>query len=110
MKMVSLPLLFLFIIPAHAQKAELVILNPDIETKELEKVYLIQRPIHFNSLPDKVMRDEVMVGIESVKDYDELKKDILFMDLKSKLPEALKKKYPDISTAELTKMLKRSSL
>lgn len=101
MKLFLLPLLLLFTFGAFAQKAKVLIVDPDIETVELEKDFEIQRPAHRYALPDKKVRDEVFEGLESVKRYDELKKDILFMDVQSKSIQELKEKYPDIPASDL---------
>lgn len=100
MKLFIGPLLILMS-SAYAQKAKVLIVDPDIETKELEKNFEVQRPSHPYSLPSKQKRDEVFEGIESLKNYDELKKDILFMDLKSKSIKEIKAKYPDLSPQDL---------
>ena len=98
-----IPLLFLFSFAAFAQQARVLIVDPDIDANELKGVK-IDRPQLHNSLPDREDREELLAGVEEVKDYDELQKDILFMDLKSKSLKDLQKKYPDISPAVLKKL------
>lgn len=107
MKLLILSLLLMILIPAYAQRAKVLIVDPDVETKDLEQDYEVQRPRQPYALPNKEIRDEVFAGIESVKKYDELKKDILYMDLQSKTLPELKKKYPDISQDEFKIMMDR---
>lgn len=107
MKLFLLPLLLLFTFGAFAQKAKVLIVDPDVETIELEKDFEIQRPAHHYALPDKKVRDEVFEGVESLKKYDELKKDIFFMDLQSKPVQEIRKKYPEIPASDLKIMMGR---
>lgn len=107
MKLFLLPLLLLFAFAAFAQKAKVLIVDPDIETVELEKDFEIQRPAHHYALPDKKVRDKVFEGVESLKKYDELKKDILFMDLQSKSLKEIQDKYPEIPASDLKTMMGR---
>lgn len=98
-----IPLLFLFSFMAFAQQARVLIVDPDIDASEL-KDYQVDRPKLHNSLPDREEREEFLAGVEEVKDYDELQKDIFFMDIKSKSLKDLQKKYPDISPVVLKKL------
>jgi hypothetical protein len=100
-------LLFLISFSAIAQKANVLIVDPDVDSKSLENGYNVQKPSQAYSLPDKEARDEVLKNIKSVQNYDELKKDILYMDLKSKSPAELMKKYPELSKQDIKKMLER---
>ncbi len=95
--------LFIFSFKASSQQVRALILDPDIDTKKL-KQYKIERPELYNSLPDRAEREKLLAGITVVKEYDELQKDILFMDLKSKSLKELQKKYPKISKLELQQL------
>lgn len=104
-----LTLLFIFsATPSFAQRrANVVILDPEIEGTELQNEFNVQRPSEFTSLPDKEERDLVFQGVKSVASFDELKKDILYMDLANKKPAELFAKYPEISKAEFSLMMKK---
>ncbi len=91
---------------AFAQRAKVLIVDPDIDTTEL-KDYKIERPELGYSLPDREEREDLFVGFDAVKNYDELQRDILFMDLKSKTLKELKKKYPELLLSDLKKMKER---
>ena len=106
MKFLSLFLL-LISVSAFAQKANVLIVDPDVDATELEKDFNVQRPAQAYALPDKEERDLVFRGIKSIAGYDELKKDILFMDLKKKAPADLMKKYPELSKQDIKTMLER---
>ena len=89
-----------------AQKAHITILDPDIDSKEIKRNFNVHRgSTHKSSLPDRDLREEVLSGVELIEAWDELKKDIFFMDLKSKSIADLQKKYPELTIAEI-KLLK----
>ena len=78
------------------------IVDPDVDSSTLEKDYEVSRKSSpANSLPSKEVRDEIFVNIKSVKKWDELKKDIFFMDLKSKSLSELSAKYPEFTQSDL---------
>lgn len=91
-----------------AQRANVTILDPDIDSKELKQHFNVNRgSTHVSSLPDRDLRDEVLSGVETVQNWDELKKDIFFMDLKSKSLGDLQKKYPELTLAEIKSLKDR---
>ncbi len=98
-----IPLLFTFSFMAYAQQAKVLIVDPDIDASEL-KGHKIERPQQAYSLPDREEREDLFAGFDAVKNYDELQKDILFMDLKSKSIKELRKKYPELQVSDLKKM------
>ncbi len=90
-----------------AQKAEVLLLDEDIDGKELERNFNVRRgSTHVSSLPDRDIREEALAGIPEIKNWDELKKDIFYMDLKSKTISQLRKKYPELKIKDL-KFLKK---
>lgn len=94
---------------SFAQKAEVVILNDDIENEPLEKHFNVSRgSSHESSLPDKKTRDELLSDRKQVKDWEEFKKDLFYMDLKSKTLKELEQKYPAFSAQELTDLKSKS--
>lgn len=107
MKFIFLSLLVAFTLSAYAQKAKVLIVDPDIDAEELKKDYKVQKPAQHYGLPDKAIRDEVLGGIDSVAKWDELKKDIFFMDLKSKSLKELKVKYPEVSAKDFKILMDR---
>lgn len=99
-------LLSLFLLCSYqsvmAQKAEVLLLDEDIDGKELERNFNVHRgSTHVSSLPDRDAREMTLAEIPELKNWDELKKDIFFMDLKSKSLSQLKKKYPELKTKDL---------
>lgn len=107
MKLILLSLLSILSYSAVAGKADLLIVDPDIETKELESEFTIRRPKQFNSLPDRDTRDSVFEGISFIEKMDELGKDILYMDLNHLSDTALLKKYPEATSKDLKTMRSR---
>jgi hypothetical protein len=91
----------LIALPLMAQ-VQVQVLDPDIDTSSLEKKYQVHRDTkQANSLPNKELRDQLFQGVTKINKYDELKKDIFFMDLKRRSIPELLKKYPEFSMKEL---------
>lgn len=87
---------------AHAQKAKVLLIDKDIDEKELQQNFDVQKgSTHESSIPDKNVRDHFLKSVKATSKWDELQKDIFYMDLKSKSVKELKNKYPDISEKEL---------
>ena len=96
--------LFLFCLisfPSFAQ-VQIQVVDPELDASSLEEKYNVQykEKVH-NSLPDKDQRDELLEGVKAPLKWDELKKDIFYMDLKSKAIPELLKKYPDVNAQEM---------
>jgi hypothetical protein len=89
-----------------AQKAELTVLDPNIETSELNPHFNVHHgSTHTSSIPNKADRDLLLVQFEKkTAGWDQLKKDIFYMDLSSKTLKDLSKKYPDFSPKELKEL------
>ena len=100
-----LPLLFTT--TSFAQDVEVMVFDKDIETKELEGQYRIRRPKRKNQLPDRKHRNQVFSVAQKVQSWDELSKDILYNDLKSKPLSELIQKYPDFTAEELSSLKDR---
>lgn len=94
-----------FSFTAQAQ-VQIQVVDPEVNTKELEdKGYQVSREEkEFTSLPDRDKRDELLKGLHIANEWDELQKDIFYMDLKSKTLEQLANKYPEISRARLQQL------
>ena len=107
MKPFTFFIIFFVTATVNAQKASVLIMDQDIDSTPIQNSYKIETPSAQVLLPDKALRDQVMAGISSVEGWDELKKDIFYMDLSSKSKEKIQKKYPGISLVDLNLMLKR---
>ncbi len=89
-----------------AQKAQVLLLDEDIDGTSLEQNFNVQQGSTAKSaLPDRDLREEVLSAVPAIENWDELKKDIFFMDLASKTIPQLKKKYPELKESQI-KMLK----
>lgn len=90
----------------HAQRAQVLLLDEDLDGTDLEKNFSVhQGSTAHNALPDRDLREEVLSAVPAIAEWDELKKDIFFMDLASKTIPQLKKKYPELKESKI-KMLK----
>lgn len=101
-------LLFIFIcMPlAHAQKAQVLLIDEDIDQEELKENFHVHKgSTHINSLPDRHEREMLLTKVKATQQWDELKRDIFYMDLKSKSLSELKIKYPELKEKEI-KLLK----
>lgn len=91
--------------PKHG-KAKVLIVDEDIDPTELAKDYTIEKAEPSNlGLPDLKARDRSFKGIQFPENWDDLKKDIFYLELKSKSLEDLIKKYPDLKESDI-KILK----
>ena len=90
-----------------AEEPKAVLLEEGAESPILDKNHNIQKPVSpRNILPARAEREQFFADNwkEGLKDYDELEKDLLYMDLKSKTILELKKKYPELSPKELEEL------
>lgn len=91
-------LFFAYSIIAQAQdkSVKVQVFDPDIDSRSLEEKYQVNNnPNTFSSLPNKKERDKVLSSYPLTNKWDELKKDIFFMDIKNKALEELISKYPE---------------
>lgn len=98
-------LVFSFSVMAGEPKA--ILLDKDATSAELEKTHNVQKPIPSKTgLPSRAEREQFFADNwkDGLKDYDELEKDLLYMDLKSKTILELKQKYPELSAKELEEL------
>ena len=105
-KLIILPM-FLISFTAFAQKAQLLVIDPDIETRELENFNIQKGSTHVSSIPDRDEREEFFQGVSQVQSWDELKKDIFYMELDRKSVDDLHKKYPELSKKDIKKLKDR---
>jgi hypothetical protein len=98
-------LIFLIsVISLHSySQVEIQVVDPTLDTKALEgQGYKIsKKTASHNALPDKNLRDSLLSDIPETKKWDELQKDIFYMELKKKSLNDLEKKYPQISKKQL---------
>jgi hypothetical protein len=102
--MKTLMLVFLFSTFAIAEEPKAILLDEGATSAELDKTHEVQKakPPR-NILPGKAERDQFFADNwkDGLKDYDQLEKDLLYMDLKSKTILELKSKYPELSPKDL---------
>ncbi len=105
MKTLILMLMFSFFALAEEPKA--ILLDEGATSAELDKNHDVQKPKPpRNILPARAEREQFFADNpkEGLKEYDELEKDLLYMDLKSKTILELKSKYPELSPKELEEL------
>ena len=104
MKTIIVALSLVFTTSVLAQKAKVILLDDHIKSEKLEDNFDIETPQKNEILPDMHMRDSLLGKASPFNQWDELKKDIFYMDLKSKSLSDLEKKYPEVSKNELKKL------
>lgn len=93
---------FSLLAQVNSKRAKVILIDKDIDSKELEKKYDVERPVEPNRiLPTIQERDNLFQGIKLPGEWDELKKDIFFMELKEISLEELVNKYPEIKKSDL---------
>ncbi len=103
--MKTLIALVFFSSTVFAQNA--VLTDEGASSPELEKTSKVQKPVSpRNILPGRAEREQFFTDNwkEGLKDYDELEKDLLYMDLKSKTILELRQKYPELTPKELEEL------
>lgn len=105
--MKTFTLLFILTLPVFAEEPKAILLDEGATSSELDKNHQIQKakPPR-NILPARAEREQFFADNwkDGLKDYDELEKDLLYMDLKSKTILELKSKYPELSPKELEEL------
>ena len=96
-----IPLLILVSFTTLAQ-VEVQIVDPHIDSSQLDGKYEVHKGFKTNKvLPNRDLREEVLKDVKVIQKWDELKKDIFFMDLERKSLSELVKKYPELKESEL---------
>lgn len=94
--------IILFSFSSYAQKAKLTIVDRDIDRSQLSDQFDVNYPDQQEyALPDREERDLAYKGVKAITKWDELRKDIFFMDLRSKSIKELLSRYPELSEAEI---------
>lgn len=98
-------LISVFSLHSYSQ-VEIQVVDPTLDTKPLEgQGYKIsKKSASHNALPDKNLRDSLLSEIPATKKWDQLQKDIFYMELKQKSLNHLEKKYPQISKKQLEEL------
>ncbi len=100
-------LVMMFSLSAFAEEPKAILMDEGATSPELDKTHNVQKakPPR-NILPGKAERDQFFADNwkDGLKDYDELEKDLLYMDLKSKTILELKAKYPELTARELEEL------
>lgn len=99
---------FLISINAWAQKPGLTVVDQDLEVQPLKESFDVNYAGPSKStLPSKEERDGFLESVKETKNWDELKRDLFYMDLKSKDLRELKTRYPEISEIVLRRLKAR---
>lgn len=86
-------------------KIKLLIIDKEISAKHLEKTYAIEYPDNPPPIfPSIEKRDHFFIGVEFPKSYDDLQKDMLYMELKTLPLTELTEKYPELEPNELKRL------
>lgn len=106
MKVIMIFSLLIFAQRTFAQKADLLLIDEDIEASSLEQNYRIHKGSTLKSfLPPKEQRDAFLVFVPESKEWDEYQKDVFYMDFLKKPISEIQKKHPQY-TKEKIKELK----
>lgn len=91
---------------ANAQnKANLFVVDQEIEADSLADQFTISKEqADLKVFPKKEIIDAFLENEEFARDWDELEKDIFYMNLKTRKMDYLKKKYPHISSEKLREL------
>ena len=98
-------LVFCFSLLSTAQ-IQVQVIDQQVDTKDLKKKgYFVNRESKdYSSLPDKRQRDKILNSISQTNGWDQLEKDIFYMNLRSKSINELTMKYPGIPVHLLEKL------
>jgi hypothetical protein len=87
-------------------KARVLVIDQNIDTTELTKDYIVEKAAPSKlEVPDLNDRDMFFEGVIFPEYWDDLKKDIFYLELKSKSLSDLMIKYPDLKASDI-KILK----
>lgn len=104
MKLKAFYFLFLSQI-AFAQKADLLIIDEDINTENITKEFQIHKPSQKKSfLPPLDIRDQFLKNVPESASWDEYRKDAFYMDVKNKSINEINKKYPQYKIEVIKKL------
>lgn len=88
-----------------AQKADLLLIDENIDASNLENNFQIKKGSTLKSyLPDRSERDAFLKHVPESQNWDEYQKDSFYMDLKKKSVAEVKKKYPNFTSEKISKL------
>ncbi len=99
-------ILLTFISLSSLAQVKIQVVDPELDTTPLEgRSYQIEREEKsFSSIPAKEKRDKLLADVPESKLWDELDKDIFYMDLKNQTIEQLVAKYPKMTKTKLERL------
>lgn len=101
-KLIFIICVFSLNVYAENRGVQVYVTDEFIDSSSLEKKYEVTRvPDKDETLPDLETRDGFLREVDAANHWDDLKKDIFYMDLKFKTLKALVAKYPEIREEEL---------
>jgi hypothetical protein len=109
--MKALVLFLLLIANAYAEKKpQVLLIDEDIDGKVLERDFDVRRgSTHKSSIPDRQKREELLKGVKETQKWDELAKDIFYVDLEKRDMNELKRRYPSVPEATLRALKEKRS-
>lgn len=102
MKIIIISISLIISLSALAQKADLLLIDENIDASTLEENFNIKKGSTLKSyLPPKEARDDFLKNIPESQSWDEYQKDAFYMDIKKKTSDEIIKKYPYLSKAKV---------
>ncbi|HLT23238.1 MAG TPA: hypothetical protein VKZ84_07335 [Bacteriovoracaceae bacterium] len=104
-KLIISTLLVTFALTTYAQKADLLLIDENIDASSLEKDFNIHKGSKLKSfLPDKAERDRFLKLVPESTSWEEYQKDAFFMDIKKKSVDEIHRKYPHFSKDKISRL------
>lgn len=101
-QLIYLYLIFSFVTLSEERGVKVQIIDQNIDSSSLEQRYQVSRKgVSPPTLPDKMERDQALASISAINSWDELKKDIFYVDMKHKSIDELMVKYPELSKKDI---------
>lgn len=101
--LITSTLLFTLSLAVSAQKANLLLIDENIDAQELEGNFNVKKGSTLKSyLPAKELRDTFLQAVPESRSWDEYQKDAFYMDIKNKSIKEIHKKYPQFSREKIS--------
>jgi hypothetical protein len=89
-------------------RPKIIFINKDIDGKEFAKKYDIEKPMEpLNVIPDLQERDDFFSGMKFPESWDDLNKDMFYIDVHQRPLSFLIEKYPEIKKDEIVRLLEK---
>jgi hypothetical protein len=89
-------------------RPKIIFLNKDIDGKEFAKKYDIEKPMApLFIMPDLQERDEFFSGMTFPESWDDLNKDIFYVEIHQRPLSFLIEKYLEINKKEILRLLEK---